>query len=68
MAITKPKSKRLICEECKKSFRPYRSDQRFCSASCRQKAYRRRVMFEALIAETPLGKMAGWQHKAAKHG
>jgi hypothetical protein len=32
----------LICASCAAHFMPKRSDARFCSAACRQKAFRRR--------------------------
>ena len=31
------------CEQCGRAFRPCRSDARFCSQACKQRAYRRRV-------------------------
>jgi len=33
----------LSCGQCREQFEPARSDARFCSSACRQKAYRRRV-------------------------
>ncbi len=33
---------RIICGECDERFRPSRADSRYCSAACRQKAYRAR--------------------------
>lgn len=32
-----------ICPECQETFEPTRSDSKFCSGACRQKAYRKRV-------------------------
>ncbi len=32
----------LTCETCGDQFRPKRTDARYCSSACRQKAYRRR--------------------------
>ena len=32
--------KRMRCENCRRSFKPARADQRFCSARCRLKAHR----------------------------
>lgn len=34
------------CLECGKFYHAYRSDSRYCSAACRQRAYRRRKAIE----------------------
>jgi hypothetical protein len=36
------------CVLCGASFKPRRSDARYCSAACKQKAYRRRAFSAAL--------------------
>lgn len=33
----------LICAACGEAFRPVRTDARFCSAACKQRAYRKRL-------------------------
>lgn len=35
--------KDMVCPVCEKTFTPKRSDAKFCSNACRQKAYRNRV-------------------------
>ncbi len=35
--------KDLVCAECGKTFTPKRSDAKYCSNACRQKAYRQSV-------------------------
>jgi hypothetical protein len=42
------------CVECGETFAPKRSDSRFCSAACKQKAYRRRVTDNASAAGNAL--------------
>ena len=42
---------RRKCQACRRWFMPSRSDARFCSAACRQRAYRRRVPPSGRIAE-----------------
>ena len=32
-----------ICKQCRKPYEPQRSSSRFCSAACKQSAYRRRL-------------------------
>jgi hypothetical protein len=32
----------ITCQECATAFQPSRSDSRYCSTACRQKAYRQR--------------------------
>lgn len=39
-----PVSSRVsMCAQCSKAYRPHRSDSRFCSDACRQRAYRERL-------------------------
>ena len=38
-----PASRLGTCEQCRKAYRPQRSDSKFCSDSCRQRAYRGRL-------------------------
>ncbi|HRH02369.1 MAG TPA: hypothetical protein PLN13_06250 [Bacteroidia bacterium] len=33
----------LVCQFCRKDFTPSRSDAKFCSGACKQKAYNRRI-------------------------
>jgi hypothetical protein len=36
-------SRASLCAQCSKAYRPQRSDARFCSGTCRQRAYRERL-------------------------
>jgi hypothetical protein len=40
------------CPECKKKFRPIRSDAKFCEPACRQKAFRKKKAFGKRIVRT----------------
>lgn len=40
------------CPECKKKFHPIRSDAKFCSPTCRQKAFRKKKAFGKKIVRT----------------
>ena len=40
-ALLSPSSR--LCAQCGKPYRPHRSDSRFCSDACRQRAYRERL-------------------------
>jgi hypothetical protein len=49
--------RQFSCDQCGRYFEPSRSDARYCSSPCRQKAYRQRQAIEAgssfrLTAET----------------
>jgi hypothetical protein len=41
------------CEACGESFTPTRSDGRYCSSPCRQRAYRRRTQSRVLDLAKP---------------
>jgi hypothetical protein len=45
------------CETCGESFTPTRSDGRYCSGACRQKAYRRRT--QSRIRANPGSRVDG---------
>jgi hypothetical protein len=36
-----PSARLVTCKVCPKVFRPYRSNHRFCSPSCRKRSHRR---------------------------
>lgn len=38
-----PRAKSATCTQCRSKFEPKRSDWKFCSVACKQKAYRQRV-------------------------
>ena len=41
------------CEGCAKTFNPTRTDARFCSVACKQRAYRQRVTDNAPVPQYP---------------
>jgi hypothetical protein len=43
------------CIHCDKQFSPARQDAQFCSSACRQKAYRKRLVTEAVEPDLQLG-------------
>jgi len=49
-----------VCEQCRKSYAPQRTSSRFCSGTCRLRAYRRKVLSvtrsvtPALVLKTPI--------------
>jgi hypothetical protein len=42
------------CDECGETFTPDRSDAKFCSVACKQKAYRKRVTDTKTVAVRPI--------------
>lgn len=54
-ALVSPPSR--LCAQCGKPYRPQRSDSRYCSDACRQRAYRER--FKRNTNVTPFG----WLHR-----
>ena len=48
-----------VCEECEESFEPARTDSRFCSVACKQRAYRRRVTNNKHLASEMLTSRNG---------
>jgi hypothetical protein len=43
--------KRRLCTQCSKRFSSARKDAQFCSSACKQKAYRKRLVAEAVEPE-----------------
>ena len=43
-----------VCKFCRQKFTPTRIDSKFCSAGCKQKAYRRRVTDNKRVARRPV--------------
>jgi phage N-6-adenine-methyltransferase len=41
------------CQRCQREFKPRRADARFCSAACRQAAYRGRCVTDLAVTTTP---------------
>ena len=44
-----------VCEQCGKAYEPQRSSSRFCSATCRQRAHRKRLSVTPSVTARAIG-------------
>ena len=51
----------MRCVACERKFTPRRSDGRYCSPACRQRAYRERGRFEELERELEATRVHYWR-------
>ena len=47
------KHRTRICEQCRKAYQALRSSSRFCSAACKQSAWRKRVRVAVAVTPAP---------------
>jgi hypothetical protein len=52
-ALSRNGDRRFSCDQCGGQFEPTRSDARYCSSPCRQRAYRRRTQSRVLDVAKP---------------